>query len=118
MPRPRARSMMVPRLASRSRGEQAAQAVVRAERHDQDLDPAFKGPVEATESAGRRVTRHPGVYDLMRQTGVPHAFLEKCGVCLGRRDAEPCGQAVAEEDDPWRRVLSRGRGDVGRRCAG
>ena len=35
---------------------QAAQAVVRAERDDEHLDPAFERPVEAAESAGRRVT--------------------------------------------------------------
>ena len=65
MPRACARSMICDRLLLQLVGRQPAQAVVAAERDDQDAHVAVERPVEPRQAAGRRVARHAGVDDLV-----------------------------------------------------
>ena len=45
---------------------ETAQAVVGAERHDEDANVALERPVETAQAASRRLTRHSGIHDFER----------------------------------------------------
>ena len=77
MPRACARSMICARLRCSSLGRQPAQAVVAAERDNQDPDVAVERPVEPRQAAGRRVARHAGVDDFVVEPGGVETFLQQ-----------------------------------------
>ena len=94
---------------------QAAQAVVGAERDDEDAHVALERPVEPAQAAGRRIAGDAGIDHLERVALLVELVLQE------RRDrtrlsseAQPDGQAVAERDDLRAR---RRRGGIGGRRA-
>ena len=81
------------------RHRQSAQAVVGAERHNQDPHVAVERPVEPTQTAGGRVAGHAGVDDFEVVAGVVELPLQQRRIGLLLQEAESRGQAVAERDD-------------------
>ena len=93
-------------------GRQTAQAVVAAERDDQDADVAVERPVEPRQSAGRRIAGDAGVHDLEVEPCRVEALLQQRRIRRGLGDAEAGGQAVAEHGDARARA-GRRRGAAG-----
>ena len=82
---------------------QTAQAVVGAERDDEDANVALERPVEPAQAAGRRIARDAGIDDFERIAVLVHLLLQERRIGLALDEAQADRQAVAEGDDPWAR---------------
>ena len=80
-----------------------AEAVVRSEREDQDLDPApIEHPVEAPHSAGAGISRDPRIHHLVGVAPLVEELLEHRGIGFVEPDPQTCSQAVAEGHEAHR----------------
>ncbi len=115
----RARVMIVGEVLLHLGDRQAAEAVVGAEREDEDTHVPLERPVEPAKATGRRVAGHAGIHHLVGIAFLVELVLEEGRERLGLEESQPDGQAVAERhdlraDDGRRRIggrrRARGRG--------
>ena len=85
-------------------GFDAAQAVVGAEREDEDVDVLAQNPIDAAGAAGAGFAAEAGVDDAVGKARGGDLFLDERGVAFGQRIVEAVagGEAVAEKDDGFR----------------
>lgn len=96
----------------------AAEGVVGAEGEDEDRDGLTEEPVDAAESAGRRLAAHAGVDHAERVPGLVDLPLDQRRVGLLGGEAVAGGERVAEEEDDGSVGLGRCSGARGRRWSG
>ena len=87
-----------------------AKTVVGAELDHQNPHIPFERPVEAAQTASRRVPRHSCVDDLVRVPVGPQPRLDQRRNRFFFRESVACGETVAEKDD----ARPRRRGALGR----
>ena len=100
---------------------QPTQAVIRAQRHNEQTDIPFERPPRPAQSVSGGVAGDAGVHDIQIDSGVLELPVQHFGICLLTREAKARGEAVAEGDDlrrSGRRSFSWRTGRVRQRLHG
>ena len=84
----------------------AAQRVVGAEFEDYALGSLGNRPVEPVAAAGGGIAGHPGIADIDVYPPVLQCLLKLRRKRIGRRQAKPRGQGIAEHHEPHRLALA------------